>query len=105
MFELALLVIVTAGCIWLITTPRVHTGILITAGLVLIACGNLGMMDQFSFTVRAYELRTEGMALIAWGLFWRLAALPWWRKNLADQGFARALARHVGVDRRQVDRR
>lgn len=97
----ALLLYVILGCIWLITSHRVQTGVVITVGLVLVACGCLGMLDEFSFTQRAYALRTDGLALIFWGLMWRQVILPWWRRRLPRWGIGHMIARHAGVERRQ----
>jgi hypothetical protein len=87
-------------CVWLIVTPRIRTGILITTGLGMLCAGLLALMDDFSFNDRAIRFQLWGIGLIAAGFVWRYALRPLWLK-LAMQGRrAHAGAKWFGFERR-----
>lgn len=100
----AVLIFTIVGCMWLIVSPRVHTGIVITSGLMLTVCGTLAALDESAFWGRGYELRSDGIALTLWGVIWQNIVLPQWRRHLMTWGLAYAIARHIGVERRKYPR-
>lgn len=101
MLHTAMLIFVTLGCVWLIASHQIHTGVSITLGLVFVVGGCIGMLDDAAFAMRAFELQIEGLALIVWGVGWRVVLLPAWRKHLMRWWLPRLVAKHTGVDRRQ----
>lgn len=94
------LVLVVMLCVWAITDRHVPTGVFITTGLALIACGCLAAMDDFAYLGRAFTLRTWGLALVGWGCFWRLTARQWWLTLSMRWHFMHMLCKLFGVERR-----
>jgi hypothetical protein len=91
-------------CLWLIVTPRYHTGIAITAGLGLLACGILASLDEAAFGDRAVRLQWWGLFAVLWGLAWRLALRPWWLALSMRWAKVHAFARFWGLERRNARR-
>lgn len=100
------LVFVIFVCLWGIASPRVHTGTLITAGLLLTASGCLAMFDAWSDIGRAVALQTYGLVLIGWGVAWRFLVRPWWLRAAVHWRPVAASARFWGIaERRDAEHR
>lgn len=97
-------IVLVLVCVWLIVTPRYHTGVVITAGLGSLACGLLAGLDDSVFGDRASHLQLGGLLLIVWGLAWRLALRPGWLSLSMRWGKAHAFGRLWGIERREQRR-
>lgn len=94
------LLLVIALCVWAITDRHIPTGIAITFGLMLVACGCLAALDDSVYMLRAFTLRTWGLVLVGWGFFWRLTGRQWWLTLSMRWHFMHSLARVFGAERR-----
>ena len=98
------LLFIAAVCLWLVITSRVHTGIINTIGLVLIACGCLAGTDANAFGERAVEVRTWGLITIGWGLIWKLMLRPAWLRLSNSYRLFFYPARWAGIEKRIAQR-
>ena len=99
-----LLLFVAVVCIWLIRTPRVHTGVFGTAGLVLVACGCLAALDEGASADRAFTIRSWGLAAIGWGAVWRFLIRPKWLEWADNHDWFYHCARWAGIEKRAARR-
>lgn len=104
MLQTACLLAVIVACLWAVTSPHIHTGIFITTGLVLMACGCIAELDWATWSERAERVRLIGAGLMLWGIFWRVALRPLWLALSMRWNKAHVFARLWGVERR-VERR
>lgn len=98
------LVLLALVCLWLIVTPRYHTGVAITAGLGSLVCGVLASLDESAFGDRAARLQLAGVFAIAWGLMWRMVLRPLWLSLSMRWSKVHAFGRLWGVERRHQRR-
>lgn len=87
-------------CLWLIVEPRVHTGILISAGLGALAIGLLALVDDSASSTRAIDLTFWGLTSVVMGLAWRYAVRPLWLRLAMRGRCAHACAKFFGFERR-----
>ena len=104
--------LISGGCLWLIVSPSIKTGICITTGLWLLATGNVANIDPDALVLRAYQLRLWGVLLILWGVIWMFLLRPAWLRLSMKWRAAHAGAkwfglehRRFGADTRRVGRR
>lgn len=64
-------VVLVAACAWAIVSPRVPTGILVTAGLLVILASALGALDEHSVPNKLLTTAFAGNVLVALGLLIR----------------------------------
>ena len=102
--QFAALILVVCACLWAVTSPNIHTGIVVTIGLVLLACGCLAELDGWAFDDRAEEFQLWGAGFVLWGIFWRIALRPYWLRVSMRWHPAHAFARLWGVERREERR-
>lgn len=66
-------------CLWVITDRRIHTGVLVTGGLGLIAAASLALLDD-AWVYRAVHLMIYGCILVVSGLLWGRYVAPWFAR-------------------------
>jgi hypothetical protein len=78
---ISIAIAVLAGlCLWAILSPQIHTGVLPTAGLVLVLCACGAALDDSAYIYHAFTVMVYGCLLIGIGVLWRNFGAPWFAR-------------------------
>lgn len=74
---ISIAIAVLAGlCLWAILSPQIHTGVLPTAGLVLVLCACGAALDDSAYIYHAFAVMVYGCLLVGIGVLWRQFGAP-----------------------------
>ncbi len=92
-------------CVWLICDTQVKTGLFITFGLLLVACGFLAALDPQVILQRALSIGSWGVLLIGWGIFWHVRGRRIALDLASSWAWAHSTFHVLGIDRRESRRK